>query len=128
MALEHLSPQRPACLVDGHRPASQSALAALLRSLDPIALRDKLAEIADDNAFAWDAYSMLGQVGHAVVLSQIKHVVDVAVVPSPLVLGDRYPNVATPAPELRLILNTGGTQLPERYDPGRIFRSKSHAP
>ena len=62
-ALKALSPQRAACLVDGSRPASQSELASLLRHVDPVALRDLLAEIADQHAFAWDAYSMLGRVG-----------------------------------------------------------------
>jgi len=62
--LEGLSPQR---VVDS-RPASQEALAALLRHVDPVALRDLLAEIADQHAFAWDAYSMLGRVGGELAL------------------------------------------------------------
>lgn len=62
--LEHLSPQRAASLVDEHRPCSQTALATLLRAVDPVALRDLLARIADDHAFAWDAYSMLGRVAN----------------------------------------------------------------
>ena len=64
--LEHLSPQRAACLVDERRPCSQVALAALLRAVDPEALRDLLAKIADDHAFAWDAYTMLGRVAQDV--------------------------------------------------------------
>lgn len=60
--LEALSPERAGCLVDGRRPASQQALADLLRAVDPWALRDLLVEIAAADAFSWDAYSMLGRV------------------------------------------------------------------
>lgn len=60
--LEALSPIQPACLVDGRRPACQSGLANFIRIMDPVALRDLLAKIADAHAFSWDAYKMLGRV------------------------------------------------------------------
>lgn len=70
--LEHLSPERPACMVDGRRPASQSKLADLLRLVDARALRDLLVAIADDNAFSWDAYTMLGRVAEQVALQSTR--------------------------------------------------------
>ena len=60
--LEALSPERAGCLVDGSRPASQQALAELLRCADPHALRALLVEIAAADAFSWDASAMLGRV------------------------------------------------------------------
>lgn len=74
--LEHLSPQRAACLVDEHRPCSQTALAALLRAVDPAALRDLLVRIADDHAFSWDAYSMLGRVAQEVACEAAKPTIE----------------------------------------------------
>lgn len=74
--LEHLSPQRAACLVDERRPCSQTALATLLRAVDPTALRDLLARIADDHAFSWDAYSMLGRVAQEVACEAAKPTIE----------------------------------------------------
>jgi hypothetical protein len=74
--LEHLSPQRAACLVDERRPCSQTALATLLRAVDPVALRDLLARIADDHAFSWDAYSMLGRVAQEVACEAAKPTIE----------------------------------------------------
>lgn len=81
--LEHLSPQRAACLVDERRPCSQVALATLLRAVDPVALRDLLARIADNHAFAWDAYSMLGRVAQEVACEAAKPTTEVSAVRAP---------------------------------------------
>ena len=80
--LEHLSPQRAASLVDEHRPCSQTALATLLRAVDPVALRDLLAKIADDHAFAWDAYTMLGRVAQEVACDAAKPTIEAPAKPA----------------------------------------------
>jgi len=67
MGLERLSPQRPACLVDGSRPASQSALADLLTVVDPVELQRLLVAIARDHAFSWDASAMLSRVCEEII-------------------------------------------------------------
>ena len=46
--LEHLSPQRAACLVDEHRPGSQTALATLFRALEALGIpKEMQAAITD---------------------------------------------------------------------------------